>query len=167
MRKLVFCVIVGTIAFLSNNTLADTTVFPPENCKNNEVRVMGWQEGAEHTYCLSGKELLQAAFNSMGCAKEQTIGYVKGEPVCQASSGNFGGTYITSTRATNHYPYTEGYCASSNPKTKNCSCPDGTTAYETARTFECITTGHSGWATDGPVGGASTKCTPYYAYECN
>lgn len=170
MSKLMPIFVFGILFLFFTNATADTRVFPPVGCSKNEIRVMGWQEDSEDTKCLSGKELFETAFKSMGCAEGQTVGYVGGQAVCQASGG-FGGTYTTYTTQKCYSDWCDPVtnCAAANSKTKSCSCPTGTSAFEISRSYQCTTNVNSYGDPDRVFAGVSgsSSCTPYYVYECH
>lgn len=154
-----FLFVLLLVALIPNKTFAETKIFPPYGCVEDEIRVMGWQKNAEETKCLSGEELMASIFKSMNCTEGQTIVFSGGKAVCQeAGSGSAasGGTYTITTWG-NAYAASYGpTCTTVNSKTGACSCPSKTTPFIISSDNRCKSV----------ADGTRTECDTYTVYEC-
>lgn len=74
MRNLILLAVI----FLSSTAQA-STIFPPADCRNNEMRVLGWQQDAETTYCLGGDDILtKLSYNT--CNEGEILVYRDARP---------------------------------------------------------------------------------------
>jgi hypothetical protein len=70
----------------------NSTVFPPDHCSANELRVIAWRDSAPSTYCVSGQEVLRLALPNCGDGERVVYRYgrqVVGSVVA-SGSGSFG-----------------------------------------------------------------------------